>query len=384
MCALRFLHRAGKAQGAHAALTHALYAMLASSLYDPLDGGFFRSCLTDDWRVFVPEKPLALNALLALTLLETGRRSEAVRTLDFLLASCSLPGGGFTPVLTAPRESFSFSTEQVCAALGQEDGLRASRLLNLRRQHAGRPPKVTPSRFSPVEDEKKAEDAPARPPVRSARLTPEDEAFLHRVTPALLRVRAARTAARPAPILLCEDCALAAAVFAYCGRRLGEARYTQAAQRAVSHLISLPTGGTWPMGLVPSYAPVSPLHALPTCGANAALALALLLLGQNDPEYCAAGLRLLGASLHTFVREDGMPMHTPQDAADFFPRIPALFDGELPSPAALLTACLRLADRLRPEAGYADAVRTLWDAAAPTVHSQPLACLSLVDAMLTP
>ena len=151
--ALRFLSRA--AIGSHqarAALDQTLEAMLASDLYDPLDGAFFRATLTEDWRVFVPEKPLALNALLALTLLESGRRAEAVRALDFLLSACSVPGGMLNPCLTYSRESCAFTPEQVCAALGGEDGLRACRLLGLRRQYAGPPPKVTPSRFSPVED----------------------------------------------------------------------------------------------------------------------------------------------------------------------------------------------------------------------------------------
>ena len=75
-----------------------------------------------------------------------------------------------------------------------------------------------------------------------------------------------------------------------------------------------------------------------------------------------------------------MPMHTPQDAAAFFPRIPALYDGELPSPAALLLHALALADTMRPQAGYLDASRVLWEAAAPFAREQPLACASLIDA----
>ena len=67
--ALRFLSRAAQRdRQAHAALDQTLDAMLASDLYDPLDGAFFRATLTEDWRAFVPEKPLAINALLALTL----------------------------------------------------------------------------------------------------------------------------------------------------------------------------------------------------------------------------------------------------------------------------------------------------------------------------
>lgn len=97
-------------------------------------------------------------------------------------------------------------------------------------------------------------------------------------------------------------------------------------------------------------------------------------------EYLDCGLRTLGAALHAFTTRDGMPMHTPQDAAAFFPRIPALYDGELPSPAALLLHALALADAMRPQAGYLDASRVLWEAAAPFAREQPLACASLIDA----
>ena len=140
---------------------------------------------------------------------------------------------------------------------------------------------------------------------------PEDAAFLRRVMPQLQRVRAARTPPTPAPCILSEDCALAAAVFALCGRRLGESRYIQAAQRAVGYLAALSPA------LPPSYSPVSALNAQLTCGAGAALALALLTLGQAEElhTYRESGLRLLGAALHAFTTPDGLPMHTPQDAA---------------------------------------------------------------------
>ena len=373
--ALRFLSRAAiNDHQARAALDQTLEAMLASDLYDPLDGAFFRATLTEDWRVFVPEKPLALNALLALTLLESGRRAEAVRALDFLLSACSMPGGMLNPCLTYSRADCAFTPEQVCAALGGEDGLRACRLLGLRRQYAGLPPKVTPSRFSPVEDAAQA-DLP-RTPTLPKTLTPENAAFLRRVTPQLLRIRAARTPPTAAPCVLTEDCALAATVFALCGRRLGETRYIQAAQRAVGALTALSPG------LPPSYTPVSALNAQLTCGAGAALSLALLTLGQDEAlyPYRESGLRLLGASLHLFTTQSGMPMHTPQDAAAFFPRMPAIFDSELPSPAALMLHALALADSSRPEAGYREAAYTLWDAAAPYARQQPLACAGLIDA----
>ena len=387
VCVLRFLQHAsqrGEAQ-AHAALTRALDAMLASALYDPLDGGFFRATLTDGWRVFVPEKPLGVSAMLALILLSGGRRSEAVRVLDFIVQAFSLQGGGLSPALVAPRETYAFTPEQVCAALGNENGLRACRLLGLLRQHAKSDPIVTPSRFSPVaEDVPRSlhNDPPPLYPRLSAALTPEDAAFLRRAMPQLLRARAARPPQRPLGFVITEHCALAAAVLALCGQRLGEPRYTQAAQRAVTFLISQPPAGG-PFPLPASVSPVSPIYAQATCGASAALALAQLTLGSQSgmEEYAESGLRLLGAALHAFVRPDGLAMHTPKDPAAFFPRVPAIFDGELPSPAALLVHALRIADGLRPEAHYDDAIRALWDAAAPTAKAQPIACAALIDAV---
>lgn len=323
VCALRFLQHAsqrGEAQ-AHAALTRALDAMLSSALYDPLDGGFFRATLTDDWRVFVPEKPLGVNAMLALILLSGGRRSEAVRVLDFIVQAFSLQGGGLSPALAAPRETYAFTPEQVCAALGNESGLRACRLLGLLRQHAKADPAVTPSRFSPVaEDVRRGlhDDPPPLYPRLSATLTPEDAAFLRRAMPQLLRARAARPPQQPMGFVITEHCTLAAAVLALCGQRLGEPRYTQAAQRAVTFLISQPPAGG-PSPLPASVSPVSPIYAQATCGASAALALAQLTLGSQSgmEEYAESGLRLLGAALHAFVRPDGLAMHTQKDPAAF-------------------------------------------------------------------
>ena len=387
VCILRFLQHAAERgdRQAHTALTRMLDAMLASSLYDPLDGGFFRATLTDDWRVFVPEKPLAVNALLALTLLSGGRRSEAVHLLDFLVSAFPLQGGGLSPALLAPRETYAFTPEQACAALGNENGLRACRLLGLLRRHAKADPAVSPSRFSPVAENPPHsldDDPPPLYPCLSAALTPEDAAFLRRTLPQLLRARAARTPQRPFGFVVTEHCALAAAVLAMCGKRLGKPRYTQAAQRAVTFLISQPPAGG-PSPLPASVSPVSPLHAQAVCGASAALALAQLTLGSQPgmEEYALSGLRLLGAALHAFVRPDGLVMHTPRDSAAFFPRTPAIYDGELPSPAALLVHALRIADSIRPDAHYADAVESIWQAAAPAVKAQPIACASLIDAM---
>lgn len=386
---LRFLlHQSARGDSAaHAMLGRALDAMLSSALYDPLDGGFFRATLTDDWRVFVPQKPLGVNALMALTLLESGRRAEAVRTLDFMLNTLSVEGGSLAPYAYAPRQTYAFTPEQACAALGSEEGLRACRLLGLLRQRQKRPPKLTPSRFSPLpenaSDRLAQMDDPPLCPVLTPSLTPEDAAFLRRALPVLLRARAARTPQQRAPYLLSEDCALAAWVFAVCGRRLGESRYTQTAQRAVSALLRLCPPGNGPMALPPAYTPAGALHQQPLCGASAALSLALLSLGQTQglESYADTGLRLLGSALHAFTRPDGALLHTPDDPAAFFPRIPALEDGELPSPGASLILALRLAQELRPQARYTDAIDALWHFAAPHAKRAPMAHAALIDAV---
>lgn len=389
VCALHFLHHEASrgAKASHRIFSDTLDTMLASALFDPIDGAFFRSTLTEDWRVFIPEKPLGANAMLAYCLLADGKRSEAIRLLDFIIESFSLPGGGLSPSAHAAKETYSFTPDQVCAALGSEDGLRACRLLSLLHQHAREEPDIVPSRFSPVSPDKPVRrlsmDLPALYPTLPASLIPEDAAFLRRILPTLKRTRSARTPQQQAPYVITEHCALTASILAYCGQKLGESRYTQAAQRAVSYLISQPPAMSGYAPLPASFLPSSVLHAQATCGASAALALAQLTLGQSEgmEEYASSGLALLGACLHAFVRQDGMVMHTPADPAAFFPRVPAIYDSELPSPTALLVKALRLADKLRPQVGYMDAVHTIWKAAAPAAHAQPLACAALIDAM---
>ena len=388
VCALRFAQHAAERgdKAMHGALSRALDAMLSSVLYDPLDGGFFSATLTDDWRVFVPQKPIGINAMLIPLLLGSGYRSEAIRVLDLLIDAFALSGGALSPALYAPLDTYRFTAEQACAALGSENGLRACRLLGLLRQQTGQDPEVIPSRFSPI-SEKSARAIDSEPVARYPKLPaspiPEDSAFLRRALPVLLRARTARTPQQPLPYVVTEHCALAAAVLASCGKRLGEPRYIQAAQRAVSFLISRQHTGSMPQALPASISPCAALHAQATCGAAAALALAQLSLGQIDgmEEYAHSGLRLLGAALHAFVREDGLVMHTPKDSAAFFPRVPAVFDGELPSPAALLVRALHIADQLRPDAHYGEAVETIWRAAAPAAKAQPIACAALIDAV---
>lgn len=391
VCTLRFLQHApsGANRQAQASLNRTLNAMLAASIYDPLDGAFFRSALTDDWRAFVPEKPLGVNAMLALILLDSGRRSEAVRLLDLIISAFALEGGALAASLYAPKSAYAFTPGQACAALGSEDGLRACRLLGLLHQRTQPDPPVAPSRFSPAitaaSKRKLYEERPLLFPAMGRSPAPEDSAFLRRALPALLRMRAARAHQRPSMPIVCEHTALAAAVLAQCGKKLGEIRYTQAAQRAVAFLLGQQPASALPCPLPSSAIPSDAMHAHAVCGASAALTLALLTLGENGgtEEYVYSGLRLLGSALHAFVRTDGMVMHTPRNPDAFFVRVPAIHDGELPSPAALLVHSLRIAHRLRPHAHYDEAIDAIWHAAAPSVCQQPWACASLIDAMMT-
>lgn len=383
---LRFLSRQSAADSREArdVLHSALRAMKTGALFDPVDSLYFRATLTADWRIFVPEKPLAINALIALTLMENGERADAMQLLDAILDRFSLSGGFLAPALRADRARYTFSPEQVCAQLGDEEGLRACRLLGLLRQHRSADPPVAPSRFSPpiAPRARTSLDAPQVPLAPRYPIDPiaEDVAFLRRVLPKLARGRAARPSEAPVSPVLTMDAALTAAVFARCAQRTGEARYAQAAQRTAQALL-----GTIPNAYAPGALPAASLPATaqtpPACGAASALALALLTLGRDDPNgaFAAMGLRLLGAALHAFVRADGMVMHTPPAAAGF-PRVPALFDSELPSPAALLVHALILARTLRPDAAYGDALDAIYIAAAPYLRHEPLACASLITA----
>lgn len=387
VCALHFLQHAASSgdKSAYASLSRTLDAMLSSALYDPIDGAFFRSTLTADWRVFLPEKPLGVNAMLAQILLACSRRSEAIRLLDFIVSAFPLSDGGLSAMLRTDKDRCSFSSEQICAALGSEDGLKACRLLGLLHQHGREDPLLTPSRFSPPPPDKAGRrlsmELPARCPTFPAEPSPEDSSFLRRILPALFRIRAARNPQQPVLYVITEHCALAAAILAQCGRKLGEPQYTQAAQRAVTFLISLPPASSPSAPLPPTFSPCSMLHAQATCASTAALALALLTLGQSSETYAQSGLRLLGAALHAFIRQDGVPMYTQADPAAWFPRVPAIYDSELPSPAALLVRALCIADHLRPDAHYQDVIHKIWDAAAPYVKAQPLSCAALIDAM---
>ena len=386
---LSFLSReaAHGSKSAHTALDHALHAMKTGALYDPVDSLFFRATLTEDWCVFVPEKPLAVNAMLAKTMLKTGRRTDAIALLDAIISRFSLSGGGFVPALRAPKSRYTFSPDQVIKALGSEDGLRACRLLGLLHQHRKDDPPLAPSRFSPLPENRirrPSLDDPVKPlcPVFLEDPVPEDAAFLRRALSTLSRLRGARTPEAPSGPVLVMDSMLAASVFADCGARLGETRYVQAARRTVHAILNAFPNLSRPSALVPTVLS-SAVPVQYTCGATAALSLALLALAGDDASSTDAeyGLRLLGSALHTFVREDGMVMYTPPTLHSAFPRVPAIFDSELPSPAALLVCALKKAQRLRPDAPYGEAIETIWLAAAPYVRHEPMSCAGLIDAM---
>ena len=377
----------GGNRDAYAALDGALRAMKTGALHDPVDGLYFRATLTQDWRVFIPEKPLGVNALIALTLMENAERGDALRMLSAIADRFSLPGGFLAPALRADKSRYTFTPEQVCSLLGSEEGLRACRLLGLLRQHRSSDPAVSPSRFSPPPPSpgRPSLDAPKQPlaPVLPPDLIAEDAAFLRRVWPHLARGRAARTSEAPVSPILTMDAALAAYALATCGQRTGEARFAQSALRTVHALLSTMPDASMP-GALPAVSLPRPVPAASSCGAAAALSLALLTLAKAEPAgaLAATGLRLLGSTLHAFVRPDGMVMHTPEDSVAFFPRVPAIFDGELPSPAALLVHALAAAKRLRPDAPYGDAIDTIYAAAAPYMKHEPMACAGLIDAFM--
>lgn len=135
--ALLFLLRYGVSQNDSAAwhmAVHTMEQMARGGIYDQLGGGFCRYSTDQKWLVPHFEKMLYDNALLLWLYAEGWRltgnrwfRTVAEGTADDLLWTLRLPGGGFASSQDADSDGveggfYLFTPEEVCAALGEEDG----------------------------------------------------------------------------------------------------------------------------------------------------------------------------------------------------------------------------------------------------------------------
>lgn len=108
-----------------------LRAMAASTLRDPLDGGFFRYAVDAAWHVPYQQKTLADQARIVLAYLAAADgddaaafRAAAFGALDYALARLARPDGSFAAAEDATGDAFAgyyaWSAAQIDAALGSD------------------------------------------------------------------------------------------------------------------------------------------------------------------------------------------------------------------------------------------------------------------------
>jgi len=106
---IRFLLR--RDQAAQAAALNAARALVAGALRDPVDGGFYRRCIDEEWKEPYFQKTLADQARIALALFEAADvakddklRAAGVGALDFVLKELRNPDGTFAAALDGTLE----------------------------------------------------------------------------------------------------------------------------------------------------------------------------------------------------------------------------------------------------------------------------------------
>ncbi len=135
---LRHAWRTGS-EPARAMVAATCEAMARGGLYDQIGGGFARYSVDRQWVVPHFEKMLYDNALLLGVYARWGGQLGeriAAETADFLVRELGTPEGGFAAALDADSEGeegrfYVWTPEQLVAALGEEDGRWASRLLSV-------------------------------------------------------------------------------------------------------------------------------------------------------------------------------------------------------------------------------------------------------------
>ena len=106
---IRFL--LGRDQAAQAAALNAARALVSGALRDPVDGGFYRRCIDEEWKEPYFQKTLADQARIALALFEAADaakddslRQAAIGALDFALKELRDPDGTFAAALDGTLE----------------------------------------------------------------------------------------------------------------------------------------------------------------------------------------------------------------------------------------------------------------------------------------
>ena len=106
---IRFL--LGRDKAAQAAAINAARALVAGAAHDPVDGGFYRRCIDEEWKEPYFQKTLADQARIALALFDAADaakddklRAAAIGALDFVLKELRNPDGTFAAALDGTLE----------------------------------------------------------------------------------------------------------------------------------------------------------------------------------------------------------------------------------------------------------------------------------------
>lgn len=106
---IRFL--LGRDQAAQAAAINAARAMVNGALRDPVDGGFYRRCIDEEWKEPYLQETLVDQARIALALFDAADvakddqlRAAAIGALDFVLKELKNPDGTFAAALDGTLE----------------------------------------------------------------------------------------------------------------------------------------------------------------------------------------------------------------------------------------------------------------------------------------
>ncbi len=224
-----------------------LTAMSLGGIHDHIGGGFHRYSTDGEW--FLPhfEKMLYDNAQLSRAYVDgyliTGNedfRRVAIGVYDWILREMTGPEGGFYSALDADSEGeegkfYLWSTDEVLSILGDQDGQFFNKTYNLSQDgnyyeeaSGHRPGTNIPFLKSTVAELAKAENLGAE----------EISVRLSACRQKLLAERNKRIWPHLDDKILTSWNGLAIGSLAYCGRRLKEPRYIDAAKRAADFILS--------------------------------------------------------------------------------------------------------------------------------------------------
>jgi len=378
---LRVVARKGDEKAKHAAL-FTLQKMAAGGMYDQVGGGFHRYSTDERWLVPHFEKMLYDNALLASTYLDAwlltgdGEHARTVREiLDYVLREMTAPGGGFYSTQDADSEGeegkfFVWTTAELEEVLGADlaawvgpwFGASPSGNFEHRANVLSRP--------WTVEDFAK---------VRS--MQPEDlRAGLEVARRKLFEAREKRVKPARDDKILADWNGLMIGAFARAGFHLGEARYVEAARKAVAFA----RANLWRDGrLLRSTKDGTAKHA-GNLSDYAFLADGVLDLYEAgfDPADLAFARDLARAAVTNFWDEkEGGFFTTAHDAELLISRSKEAYDGATPSgPSVVVGVLARLAELLGDDELRAKAERTL-ALYRPLLMQQPLAVSRMLAAV---